>query len=360
MVSQSSLPERDRTQTLQESLWQAGTEGEPLAICGGGTKAFYGRPVSGRRLTIEGHSGIIHYAPTELVVTVRGGTPLAALEERLAERGQMLGFEPPYFGEEATVGGMVAAGLSGPRRPWAGAVRDAVLGVRILNGRGEVLRFGGEVMKNVAGYDLFRLMAGSLGTLGILLEVSLKLLPQPTQSRTRVLELDPDRARNWLVEWTRKPLPFSATAYTEGRLYVRLSGSEAAVEEAEGRIGGEALNGGEAFWRDLREHRLPFFQGSGPLWRLSLPPAAPALGLSDPILEEWGGALRWIRTDASAEAVRAEAERVGGHATLFRGDALQVEPFPPLGAALTRIHRHLKQALDPYGLLNPGRMNPEF
>ncbi|MFA9459463.1 glycolate oxidase subunit GlcE [Thiohalorhabdus methylotrophus] len=350
------IPENDRTEELQAAVRAALADREPLAVRGGGTKAFYGRAGTGQPLEVSGHSGIVNYDPTELVVTVRSGTRLADLEALLAEHGQQLACEPPHFGTAATVGGMVAAGLAGPRRPWGGAVRDAVLGARLLNGSGEVLRFGGEVMKNVAGYDLSRLMAGSLGTLGVLLEVSLKVLPRPAMVCTRVLELDGREALERLAPWGRQPLPVTGAAHLDGRLYLRLAGNEAAVTEAGERLGGEEPADGTGFWMDLREQRLPFFAGETPLWRLSVPPAAPLGEGREPLLIDWGGAQRWLRSEAPAETIREAAGEAGGHAVLFRGGDRTGEVFAPLSGPLMTVHRNLKRSLDPHGLFNPGRM----
>jgi len=355
-----AIQENDRTAELQAAVRDALADGQLLAIRGGGTKAFYGREIVGQTLEVSGHSGIVHYEPTELVVTVRAGTRLAGLEAVLAANGQQLACEPPHFGSGATVGGMVAAGLAGPRRPWGGAVRDAVLGARVLNGAGEVLRFGGEVMKNVAGYDLSRLMAGSMGVLGTLLDVSLKVMPRPQAETTRVLELEPGEALSHMVHWGRQPLPLTGTAYAAGRLHVRLAGNESAVAEAAERIGGEKLDDGEAFWADLREQRLGFFAGEGPVWRLSLPAAAPLTELPGECLIDWSGAQRWLRSDAPATAVQAAAAAAGGHAALFRGGDRTGEVFAPLSSPLLAVHRNLKRGMDPHGLFNPGRMYKEL
>jgi len=260
---------------LIERVKEAAADKIPLCLRGGGSKAFYGRRCEGQPLDLAGHRGIVSYEPSELVVTARAGTPLAEIETALADNGQLLPFEPPHFGPGATLGGMVAAGLSGPRRPWGGSVRDAVLGVKLLNGKGEVLRFGGQVMKNVAGYDLSRLMAGALGTLGVLLEVSLKVLPRPAEERTRAFELDAEAAAARQIEWGRLPLSLSGTLYDGERLFVRLCGSTQGVAAGLEALGGEEVTDGP--WRGAREQTLPFFQGDGPLWRLSLPAAASAL-----------------------------------------------------------------------------------
>ena len=320
------------------------------------------------------------------MLSARGGTPLAEVRAALAEKGQMLAFEPPAFGEAATIGGAVAAGLSGPARPYAGAVRDFVLGTRVLNGKGEALRFGGEVMKNVAGYDVSRLMTGAFGTLGVLLEVSLKVLPRPTRVCTVVLEASAGEAVARCNAWAAKPLPITGACHHGERLRVRLAGTAggvaAAIDAIGGEVvgdeaaggetidggaaggeaaGGETIDGGtagdEAFWTALREQTLPFFTRDGPpLWRMSVPPGAAALEVAGDCLIDWGGALRWLRTDAPAAEVRAAAERAGGHATLFRGGDRTGAVFHPPAPAVLKLHERIKAAFDPAGILNPGRM----
>ena len=353
----------DLTEQFRERVLAAAVDKAPLRIRGGGTKDFYGNAPAGELLDTTGHAGLVAYEPTELVVTVRAGTRLAELEAALGERGQMLAFEPPHFGETATAGGCVAAGLSGPRRAAAGAVRDFVLGVKLLDGKGEILNFGGQVMKNVAGYDVSRLMAGALGTLGLLLEVSLKVLPKPPAEATLRLELPQDQAIETMNRWGGQPLPLSATCWSDGLLTLRLSGARAAVAAAKERIGGEAVADAEAFWRGVREQEDGFFSNAAALWRLSLPAKTAPLSLPGEPLIEWGGALRWLRGDQGAEQVRNLAASAGGHATLFRGeDALKTAAgaFHPLSPVLAKIHRNLKQAFDPAGVFNRGRMYPEF
>jgi glycolate oxidase FAD binding subunit len=274
----------------------------------------------------------------------------------------MLAFEPPRFGAGATLGGCIATGLSGPRRAYAGAARDFVLGVRILDGKGAELKFGGQVMKNVAGYDVSRLMTGSLGTLGVLLEVSLKVLPAPTTELTLHLQCEAERALLLMNEWAGKPLPITATAFQNGELSVRLSGARVAVEAATRKLGGAPVDPAQAerFWTGVREHTDPFFAGSGPLWRLSMKPTAPALGLPGTQLIEWSGALRWLKSDAGARTIRAAAASAGGHATLFRGGDKAAGVFQPLAPALMKLHRNLKRTFDPAGILNPGRLYPDL
>ena len=343
---------------LIERVRRAAADKVPLRIVGGGSKAFYGRRCEGEPLDVSGHRGIVSYEPSELVITARAGTPLAEIESALAQNNQLLPFEPPHFGDKATLGGMVAAGLSGPRRPWGGSARDAVLGVKLLNGRGEVLRFGGQVMKNVAGYDLSRLMAGALGTLGVLLEVSVKVLPRPALERTRVFELDAKAAAERQIEWGRRPLSLSGTLYESGRLHVRLCGSEQGIQAALDAVGGEDCK--ETPWHATREQTLPFFHGEAPLWRISLPPAAPDLNLPGATLTEWGGALRWLRTDLPGDVLRHRVAALGGNATLFRGHNGDGEVFHPLAPAMSVLHKQLKRAMDPDGIFNPGRLYPDL
>jgi glycolate oxidase FAD binding subunit len=334
----------------------------PLRLRGAGTKDFYGQAVEGQILDTRGYAGIVDYDPTELVITARCGTPLATLEATMAERGQFLACEPPHFGIGTTVGGMVAAGLSGPRRAAAGAVRDFVLGVRLMNGRGEVLTFGGQVMKNVAGYDVSRLVAGSLGTLGLILEVSLKALPLPVAETTLVFELPEDRAIDQMNRWAAKPLPISATAHAGGELRVRLSGAAAAVRAARERIGGEivAEETARAFWQGIREQTDAFFRTDLPLWRLSVPSTVAPLGVPGEQLVEWSGALRWLATNADARTIRAAAAKAAGHATLFRRGDRSIGVFEPLAPAIERLHQRLKRELDPDGIFNRSRMYPNL
>ena len=347
---------------LRDALKQAAAERRAVCLRGGGTKDFYGNAPRGEVLDVRGYAGIVSYEPTELVVTARAGTLLAELEETLAQSGQMLPFEPPHFGASATVGGCVAAGLSGPRRATAGSVRDFVLGARILDGRGEELAFGGQVMKNVAGYDVSRLIAGSMGTLGLILDVSFKVLPRPVARATHRLDMPEAEALAQLNRWGGQPLPLSASAWEDGVLTVRWEGAESAVRSAVQKVGGTAVSAPEAdaYWQALREHALPFFADGTPLWRLSLPSTAKPVALEGRQCIEWGGTQRWWKTAAPAEAVRAAAAAAGGHATLFRAAARPAPAFAPLSPVLLKLHRGVKAALDPAGILNPGRLAPEF
>jgi glycolate oxidase FAD binding subunit len=347
-----------------EQVASAAARRAPLVIRAGGTKDFYGNESRGEIFDTRGWSGIESHEPSELVLTARAGTALAQIEAELASKRQMLAFEPPHFGEGATLGGCVAAGLAGPRRASAGyawgAVRDAVLGVRLLDGRGCVLKFGGTVIKNVAGYDVSRLLAGSLGTLGIIVDVSLKVLPMPASEMTLSFEMDEVRALQQLNAWGGQPLPLSASCWHAGQLWVRLSGAGPAVQAAARVLGGaRQTTGCREFWRDVREQQHAYFAGAMPLWRISVPASAAPLALPGAQLIEWAGALRWLRSQESADVLRARARELGGHATLFRGTSRQ-DVFTPLSPALHAIHRRLKQQFDPAGIFNPGRMYADF
>ncbi|WP_104204712.1 glycolate oxidase subunit GlcE [Billgrantia saliphila] len=363
MTNATTPHEQDAGAALAERVRQASADATPLRIAGGDTRGFYGREVEGSVLSVREHRGITFYDPVELVVSVRAGTPLAELEAALAEHGQMLPFEPPRYGEASTVGGMVATGLSGPRRPWAGSVRDFVLGTRVINHEGIEQRFGGEVMKNVAGYDLSRLMVGAQGTLGLITEVSFKVLPTPGATRSLRLSLPLDEARLRLVEWGREPLPISAAAWLDGALHLRLEGGPSSVAATRARIGGDELD--NAFWSALRDQRLAFFsEGEAPLWRLSLPHRAPTLDLPDVdeslMIHDWAGAQRWLRTELNAETVRQACQAAGGHATCYGPRPAAIEPFTPLPEVVTKYHRNLKAQLDPKGIFNRGRLYAAF
>jgi len=352
-------------QSFAERIREAAARKTPLRLRGGGTKDFYGQALAGEIFDTRPCAGIVAYEPSELVVTARCGTPLPELERALGERGQMLAFEPPHFGTGATLGGMIASGLSGPRRQAAGAVRDFVLGVRVIDGRGASLRFGGQVMKNVAGYDVSRLMTGALGTLGVIVEASIKTLPVPVAEASLRLEMPEATAIETMNRWAGKPLPVSATAFAGGQLAVRLSGAAAAVKAACERIGGERIADADAaaLWSAVRDHAAPFFEarpGGTPLWRISLPSATPPLGIPGQLTIEWGGALRWLVTTADARTIRDAARRAGGHATLFRYGDKSLGVFQPLEPAIAAVHRRLKAEFDPAGIFNPGRMYPDL
>ena len=361
-------------QILIDRVKSAQAAGVPLCLRGGGTKDFYGEAPQGEPLDTRVLEGISSYEPTELVVTVRCGTPLETLEATLAEKGQCLPFEPPRFAPGGTVGGMVAAGLAGPARAAVGSVRDYVLGATLLNGRGEVLSFGGQVIKNVAGYDVSRLLVGSLGTLGVILEVSIKVLPVAPATTTLRFDMEAAHALAQLHQWGGQPLPLNASALWNGMLVVRLRGAAAAVQTATSQflaLGGEVIGPdlADPFWAGLRDHQDEFFMGAqaavqsgGALWRLSVPQTAPMLDLPGAPLIEWAGGQRWCVTpDASPETaahLREIAGRAGGHATLLRSLDKAAGVFAPLSSPLDRIHRELKRSFDPHGLFNPGRLYP--
>ncbi|MGS0756163.1 glycolate oxidase subunit GlcE [Roseateles sp. GG27B] len=358
---------------LQEQIRDAAARKTPLNIQGQGSKAFYGESPQGEALDMSGFTGVSSYEPSELVVTVKAGTPIVELEALLAEQGQQLAFEPPRFHGSArgrgSVGGMVACGLSGPSRASMGSLRDHLLGVTLLNGEAEALNFGGTVMKNVAGYDVSRVMAGSLGILGVILEVSLKVLPVATARATLRFEMGQKQALTQLNRWGGQPLPVNASAWWDGALVLRLAGAEAAVQAAVKTLGGDLIPEAlaQSFWDGLRDQNDEFFQGAAraveggaSLWRLSLPQTAPPLSLHGEQLLEWGGSQRWVATPMPAAQMREAAAEVGGHATLFRSGDKAAGVFTPLSAPLARIHQALKMSFDPHGLFNPGRLYPDL
>jgi glycolate oxidase FAD binding subunit len=344
----------DISDALAEQVRRAAASGTPLRIVGGDTKAFYGRWVQAETLNLGGHNGIVEYDPSELVITARAGTRLSEIEAKLAAHGQRLAFEPPRFGPASTIGGVVAAGLSGPRRPFAGAVRDCVLGVKILDGRGQVLRFGGQVFKNVAGFDAFRLMAGAMGCLGVILEVSLRVTPDPRREAALALEMGSGAARAWVCELMRRPTPLSGAFHDGTRLHLRFSGGDAGVAAMTEELGGEAET--LAFWESVRDHRHPALTKGGRLLRLSLPPTVPLPDGGEVAAWDWGGAQVWWYDLAHWEAICERIAALGGHVTVWERGAPDDEPFQPLAPALLALHQRLKAAFDPAGVLNPGRM----
>jgi len=350
-----------RLDDLVEAIRAAHDGATPLRLRGGGSKDFYGGMLAGEVLDVAAYRGIVAYEPSELYITARCGTPLAEIESVLVERGQMLAFEPPHFAG-ATLGGCVAAGLAGPRRQQAGGVRDFMLGVKLIDGCGQVLDFGGQVMKNVAGYDVSRLLAGSLGTLGLLAQVSLKVLPRPLAEATLQFEMDEGEAIARLNAWGAQPLPLSASFWSAGRLSLRLSGARAAVEAACLKLGGEVLEAADSHWRSVREQTHPTFAGAV-LWRLSLPSTTAPLGIDGLCALEWGGAQRWYADTAAAGGLREAARQAGGHAVLYRApESMRCleGAFAPLAPAVLALHRRLKKGFDPQGIFNPGRLYAEL
>ena len=350
----SIASDADHTVELAGRVREATARRTPLRIVGGNTKEFYGRRVEGERLDVSAHRGVISYDPSELVITARAGTPLAEVEALLADHNQMLAFEPPVFGAASTFGGVVAAGLAGSRRPFAGAVRDFVLGVTVMNGHGEALRLGGTVFKNVAGFDGFRLMSGALGTLGVLLDISFRVVPRPeVEVEVSLAEAWP-LARRRLLAMMSRQTPLSGACHHDETLHLRLSGSERVVATFARSLGAEP--GSPKTFSNLRYMSHPNLPPHGKLWRLSLPPAREVLTLSGSSLIDWAGAQVWLHTDATAIMVREACASVGGHATLFRGAEPSEAVFTPLTRPMLALHKRLKLAFDPAGVFNPGRM----
>lgn len=366
---------RDASEELIDIVTEACAKDKQLNIVGGNTKSFLGSPERATdNLSTSGHRGVIQYEPGELVLQARSGTRLKEIEQLLSGEGQMLGFEPPGYGDDATIGGVVAAGISGPMRPYKGAVRDFVLGMTVVNGKGEKVSFGGQVMKNVAGYDVSRLMVGSLGVLALSLDVSFKVIPKPACEITCCLELKAEDALAKMLELSSNDFPLTGASWLDGKLHIRLSGNDSTVDFAKGVIGGEVLENGNLFWSDLNEQRLEFFRSAREIWRLSVPPNTPIIpekivpeshisqtnvsqthaseGLA---IIDWGGAQRWYAS-GDKEDMKVLAENSNGHATLFRSESLEKDRFHPLDQALTLLHKRLKQSFDPKRIFNPGRM----
>jgi glycolate oxidase FAD binding subunit len=353
---------QDVTDRLVEQVHAASRRRAPLRIVGGDSKRFYGRPVDGEPLEVAGHRGIVRYDPAELVLTARCGTPLAEVDALLAQHGQRLPFEPPSFGAGATLGGTIAAGLAGPSRAARGPARDYVLGVRLLAGDGRLLRFGGEVMKNVAGFDVARLIAGSLGILGVLLEVSLKVLPLPAGTLTLRQSLEARAAVDHLSALARRGVPLSGTFWSEGELLVRIEGAAAGFDEIAAQVGGAPVPAAESagLWRAVREQSHAWFARTPqPLWRLAVPQTAAALAplCREPVALEWNGRQAWL-AGFERSTIEDLARLTGAHVTLFRrgeSDA-DAEVFEPLAPPLLELHRAVKRVFDPASILNPGRM----
>lgn len=346
----------DLSQTLREQVLNAREQQHAVSIQGNNSKHFLGNLCDAQTLDVSAHNGILHYEPTELVLTARAGTLISDITRCLDEHQQMLAFEPPAFADKATLGGTIACNLSGPRRPYAGSARDFVLGCRIINGQGQILKFGGEVMKNVAGYDVSRLMTGSMGTLGILLDISIKVVPKPPMELTIKKEVDNEKALQVMSRWGQRPMPVSAACHDGNHLYFRLSGSESALKSAHNKMGGDRVDNGEDFWKRLREHTHAFFDANKPLWRLSLPANTPLFDLDGKEFIDWGGAQRWLVSSVDADRIRAISSKAGGHASLYRRMDSEVETFHPLSESMLYIHTRIKQAFDPDNIFNPGRI----
>ena len=340
----------------QSQIKAAAAKGEKLTIRGSASKSFCSPAISGEFIDAREHAGIVEYEPNELVIVVRCGTRIADVEKTMADAGQMLAFEPLHFGEGATIGGMVASGLSGPRRPYAGALRDFVLGCKVLDGKGDHLSFGGKVMKNVAGFDVSRLLTGSQGTLGVITEAAFKCLPLPKAQQTRVFELDAQTAIERMNRWYAEANPISATTWVGGKLYVRLAGADPAVTSAASNLGGELLANDVDWWRDWREQKHALFAGELPVIRVACKSTAPWGDLAndaDGQAIDWGGAQRWVRCSAVAlPAIREWARAQGGHASVFRGATADAERSAALQPALADIHAKIKTSFDPYNVFS--------
>ena len=353
----AASPDNDSTAQLLEHVQHALAAREPLYLRAGNSKRHLcGRDCDAAELDISAHRGIENYEPGELVLTARAATPLVEIQAALASEQQMLAFEPPLFDGRATLGGTLACNLSGPARPWAGSIRDMVLGVQLINGRGELLNFGGRVMKNVAGYDVSRLQAGALGTLGLMTRITLKVVPRPEKVLTLTYEMDAASAIATMNQRAGQPRPLTAACWLEGRLYLRLAGAASAVDATASTWGGEGLDASVDFWSGLRDFEHPYFSGDAPLWRFSINSNSPPWHDLPPALLDWGGAQRWLRGQFDPEPLQRRAREAGGHASLFRGGNRQDEVRTPLSSLEQGLHQRLKSAFDPQGIFNPGRL----
>ena len=348
---------RDHSRLIIEAIKDARSSRRPLYISAGNSKRdWVGRHCDAQELNVSGHTGIVNFQPAELVLTARAGTPLEDISSVLQQQNQVLPCEPPLFAGKATLGGTLACNLSGPARPWAGSIRDMVLGVQLINGKGECLNFGGQVMKNVAGYDVSRLQAGALGTLGVLTEISLKVLPRHEHSLTLVYEMTAQEAIETMNQRAGEPKPLCGAFWVDGRLHLRLAGAASAVAHTATQWGGETLPCDDTLWNELRDMTLPFFAGDTPLWRFSIKSTAPLAPDSGPLLIDWCGALRWVRGHHDGAMLQATASKGGGHVALFRGGDRSAEVRSPLSKVEQQLQQRLKQSFDPDGILNPGRL----
>jgi len=350
------IPDVSIEDELRTQISAVAASGAEIEIIGGGSKRFYGESIEALPIDVSAHSGIVDYDPAELVITLRAGCKLAEVEALLTEQRQMFGFEPPRFGADSTIGGMVASGLAGPRRAYAGSIRDFVLGVKLLDGRGQVLQFGGRVIKNVAGFDVSRLMVGALGTLGIILEVSIRVVPLFETELTLAYEHESaDQHIRWVNELGSEPYPITASLWHDGRSQLRLSGSEQGVRHAAALLGGDSI---EAGWVEVKEQQLDFFDSAEPLSRVSLPPATPDLLPGNPQLIEWGGARRWLCGEVDVAALRDQLAGASGSLCAFRRHAADVPRFHPLSAEMLKLQRNIKSSFDPAGIFNRGKLYP--
>lgn len=353
----TTITNNDISKSLQQQVQEAIASNSPVFIHGGKSKTFYGNTVDATPLDISQHTGVVSYEPTELCITVRAGTKISEIEKLLAEHQQILPFEPPMYTNDATIGGAIATGISGPRRAYTGSVRDAILGVQMINGEGEIVNFGGQVMKNVAGYDLSRLMVRSQGTLGVILNVSLRLLPKPAHDITLGFEASAEQALTFFQDLRIKQLPLTATAWHDNQVYLRLSASQATLDACQEKLQLEKQDI-ENIWQDIRDHKHDFFNSfDKPLWRLSLPLASENLSAIDAQqFIEWGGAQRWLSSNTPSNIVQNLIAKHGGHATLFRSNIPDSSVFPPLDPILLKFHKQLKTKMDPQGIFNPNRI----
>jgi glycolate oxidase FAD binding subunit len=348
----------DNSQQLANEVKEAFENKSPLSIHGMKSKSFLRYQDEGTALNTMEHTGIIAYEPTELVVTVRAGTPIQTLQSILAEQNQTLVFDPPRFHQKGSVGGAVATGLSGPSRPWDGAIRDHVLGAKIINGKGEILNFGGQVMKNVAGYDVSRLMTGAFGTLGVLLDITFKVLPLSEKTTTLSFECDAQDAIDRVNAWTSKAVPVNGAYWSDNVLYLRLSGTTAGVNDAVATIGGDEIAESESLWPALRDHDHVFFTDNE-YWRLSVPPATPMLTLQGEWLIDWGGAQRWLKTSEPHDKILQVTSDANGHAEQWHSQDKNYLRAP-LDPTVNRYHQNLKDAFDPTRILNSGTFYPDL
>ncbi|MCP4332918.1 MAG: glycolate oxidase subunit GlcE [Gammaproteobacteria bacterium] len=351
-----SIPVLNLEEDLATQVAAVAATGAEVQIIGGGSKRFYGEPMEALPIDVSAHSGVIDYDPAELVITLRAGCKLSQVETLLAENRQMFGFEPPCLGADATIGGMVASGLAGPRRAYAGSIRDFVLGAKMLDGRGKVLQFGGRVIKNVAGFDVSRLLVGSHGTLGIILEVSIRVIPMYETEKTLAFEhASADRHVAWINELGALPYPISASTWVDGCSLLRLSGSAQGVDYAVVQLGGETV---DSRWQAFREQTHEFFDPDQPLTRISVPPASAGIAIDNPQMIEWGGAQRWFSGELDIAGLRQQVPGQGIGVCAYRGHTAEVPVFHPLPDATLKLQRSIKSSFDPAGIYNPGRICP--